>query len=87
MSYYQCIRCNYIAKRNSDMKRHLERKIKCFRNINSFKINETEIYKQSLTLKKEPLLDNIDNNSNHSSSSIIDNNCSNNTSNKTVINQ
>ena len=62
------------------MKRHLERKIKCFRNINSFKINETEIYKQSLTLKKEPLLDNIDNNSNHSSSSIIDNNCSNNTS-------
>ena len=80
MSYYQCIRCNYIAKRNSDMKRHLERKIKCFRNINSFKINETEIYKQSLTLKKEPLLDNIDNNSNHSSSSIIDNNCSNNTS-------
>ena len=83
MSYYQCIRCNYIAKRNSDMKRHLERKIKCFRNINSFKINETEIYKQSLTLKKEPLLDNIDNNSNHSSSSIIDNNCSNNTSNNT----
>ena len=80
MSYYQCIRCNYIAKRNSDMKRHLERKIKCFRNINSFKINETEIYKQSLTLKKEPLLDNIDNNSSHSSSSIIDNNCSNNTS-------
>ena len=83
MSYYQCIRCNYIAKRNSDMKRHLERKIKCFRNINSFKINETEIYKQSLTLKKEPLLDNIDNNSSHSSSSIIDNNCSNNTSNNT----
>ena len=60
MSYYQCIRCNYIAKRNSDMKRHLERKIKCFRNINSFKINETEIYKQSLTLKKEPLVDNTE---------------------------
>ena len=64
MSYYQCIRCNYIAKRNSDMKRHLERKIKCFRNINSFKINETEIYKQSLTLKKEPLLENTDSTSN-----------------------
>jgi len=62
MSYYQCIRCNYIAKRNSDMKRHLERKIKCFRNISSFKINESEIYKQSLTLKKEPLYNNIDNN-------------------------
>jgi hypothetical protein len=42
------------------MKRHLERKIKCFRNINSFKINETEIYKQSLTLKKEPLVDNTE---------------------------
>lgn len=84
MSYYQCIRCNYIAKRNSDMKRHLERKIKCFRNINSFKINETEIYKQSLTLKKEPLMDNTESNSSHSSSSssnssnIIDNNNSNN---------
>ena len=85
MSYYQCIRCNYIAKRNSDMKRHLERKIKCFRNINSFKINETEIYKQSLTLKKEPLLDNINSNSSNSSSNSsnnsnsIDNNSSNNT--------
>ena len=66
------------------MKRHLERKIKCFRNINSFKINETEIYKQSLTLKKEPLMDNTESNSSHSSSSssnssnIIDNNNSNN---------
>ena len=67
------------------MKRHLERKIKCFRNINSFKINETEIYKQSLTLKKEPLLDNINSNSSNSSSNSsnnsnsIDNNSSNNT--------
>ena len=79
MSYYQCIRCNYIAKRNSDMKRHLERKIKCFRNINSFKINETEIYKQSLTLKKEPLLDNTESNSNtsNSSNSIDTNNINN----------
>ena len=75
MSYYQCIRCNYIAKRNSDMKRHLERKIKCFRNINSFKINETEIYKQSLTLKKEPLQDNTECNGNCTN---IDNNSINN---------
>jgi hypothetical protein len=59
MSYYQCVRCNYIAKRNSDMKRHLERKNKCFRNISSFKTNENDIYKQSLTLKKENSEDNI----------------------------
>ena len=80
MSYYQCIRCNYIAKRNSDMKRHLERKIKCFRNINSFKINETEIYKQSLTLKKEPLVENTESNSSNTNN-IIDNNSNNNTKN------
>ena len=78
MSYYQCIRCNYIAKRNSDMKRHLERKIKCFRNINSFKINETEIYKQSLTLKKEPLQDNTECNSSNGNCTNIDNNSINN---------
>ena len=72
MSYYQCIRCNYIAKRNSDMKRHLERKIKCFRNISSFKINEAEIYKQSLTLKKEPL-DNHNNSDNNDNKTNDDN--------------
>jgi hypothetical protein len=56
------------------MKRHLERKIKCFRNISSFKINEAEIYRQSLTLKKEPIYNNVDNNNNIMNDNIMNDN-------------
>lgn len=48
MSYYLCARCNYNTTRKSDIKRHLERKVKCLRNINSFQLSDTEIYEKSI---------------------------------------
>ena len=56
MSYYQCVRCDYITKRNSDMIRHLARTRKCARNLNSYKYTEDEIQELSLILHKEPNL-------------------------------
>ena len=29
MSYYKCHRCDYISKQKIDMKRHLDKKMKC----------------------------------------------------------
>lgn len=48
MSYYLCARCNYNTMRKSDIKRHLERKVKCLRNINSFQLSDIEIYEKSI---------------------------------------
>lgn len=48
MSYYLCARCNYNTTRKSDIKRHLERKVKCLRNINSFQLSDNEIYEKSI---------------------------------------
>lgn len=49
MSYYECKRCNQRFNKNSDMKKHLERKKKCPRNIESYKYTEDEINNISLT--------------------------------------
>jgi len=54
MSYYQCARCDYITKRNSDMSRHLARTKKCPRNLNSYKYTEEDIENLSLILHKDP---------------------------------
>jgi len=54
MSYYQCVRCDYITKRNSDMIRHLARTRKCPRNLNSYKYTESDIEELSLILHKDP---------------------------------
>jgi len=50
MSYYECKRCNQRFNRKSDIKKHLERKKKCPRNIESYKYTEEEISNISLTL-------------------------------------
>lgn len=52
MSYYECARCNYRSKRNTDMIRHLNRKIKCIKNMDAYKILDEELYELSLTLHK-----------------------------------
>ena len=52
MSFYKCARCNYIVQRNSDMIRHLGRKNKCMSNINSYKLTDEEVKKESLILQK-----------------------------------
>jgi len=49
-SHYKCIRCGYNTRLRSDMKRHLERKIKCCKLIDSYNYTDEEIYEKSLTM-------------------------------------
>ena len=50
MSYYKCHRCDYISKQKIDMKRHLDKKIKCIiKNDNN--LNEIDLYNMSLIKK------------------------------------
>ena len=62
MSYYECRRCMHRTKQKNDMLRHLNRKIKCTRNIESYKYTDDDI--NILSLKKlnenEQFNDNID---------------------------
>ena len=47
--YYQCKRCFYNTIKKTDMKRHLSKKIKCYRLVESYKIKDSEIEELSLT--------------------------------------
>ena len=49
-SHYKCLRCGYNTRLRSDMKRHLERKIKCCKLIDSYSYTDDEIYEKSLTM-------------------------------------
>lgn len=51
--YYECKRCNYTTNKKSDITRHLNRKIICVRNVNSYKYNDDELVKLSLVPIKE----------------------------------
>jgi hypothetical protein len=56
---YQCKRCFYFAKLKSDMKRHLERKNKCPRILDSYKYNEKDLDYVSLQhVQKNIILEN-----------------------------
>jgi hypothetical protein len=50
MSYYECYRCKYRSKRNSDMKRHLNRKVKCSKNIEAYNYSDEELMNMSMVL-------------------------------------
>lgn len=71
--YYQCRRCFYNTCKKTDMKRHLSKKIKCHRLIESYKIKDDEIEELSLTPIKgdeikninELLCNNLQNNKNN----------------------
>lgn len=52
MSYYECKRCNYKTKLKPDMKRHINRKVKCPRTIKSYDFTDEELYNDSLKLNK-----------------------------------
>ena len=47
--YYQCKRCFYNTSKKIDMKRHLDRVIKCHRIIESYKYKDNELDKLSLS--------------------------------------
>ena len=49
MSYYECKRCNHQTKQKNDMKKHLNRRIKCAKTIEAYKYNDEEILKLSMT--------------------------------------
>lgn len=51
--YYECKRCNYVTTKKCDITRHLNRKIICIRNVNSYKYNDDELVKLSLIPIKE----------------------------------
>ena len=48
MSYYQCQRCFFISKQKTGMIRHLDRKNKCIKNIQSYKYPDHELRRMSL---------------------------------------
>ena len=48
MSYYKCARCGYISKQKIDMKRHLDKKVKCIILNNDNELTENELYNNSL---------------------------------------
>ena len=52
MSYYQCQRCLFISKQKTGMIRHLDRKNKCIKNIQSYKYPDDVLYKMSLEMVK-----------------------------------
>jgi len=52
MSYYQCQRCLFISKQKTGMIRHLDRKNKCVKNIQSYRYPDEELYRMSLEMVK-----------------------------------
>jgi hypothetical protein len=60
MSFYECYRCKYRSKRNSDMKRHLNRKIKCPKNIEAYNYSDEELMNMSIVSHYDELYINND---------------------------
>jgi len=58
MSYYECKRCNFRSKQKTGMIRHLTRKNKCIKNIQSYKYSDDDLFNLSLNLIKEDELNN-----------------------------
>ena len=53
MSYYECRRCLYKTKQKIDMSRHINRKIKCSRVVESYKYTDNELNLLSIQLIKK----------------------------------
>lgn len=52
---YLCHRCGYESNFKSNMKSHLDKLIKCTKNINSIGKSDSELYKLSLQPNKNKL--------------------------------
>ena len=68
MSYYECKRCGHKTKQRIEMNRHLKRKKKCLRNIDSYNYLDSELEKMSL------IKHNLNDDKNKINNSIIDDN-------------
>ena len=53
MSYYQCKRCMHTTKQKIEMQRHLNRKVKCIRTLESYKFTDEQIIEFSLQIQKK----------------------------------
>ena len=51
MSYYECKRCKFTSKFKNDIRRHLDRKIKCGKDLDAYNYSDQELYKLSLIKK------------------------------------
>ena len=47
-SYFECKRCTYTCNKKANMKKHLNRKILCIKNFDSFSMSDEELYNLSL---------------------------------------
>ena len=54
--YYKCERCFYITKQKIEIRRHINRKFKCNKDINSKNIDDNQLYE--LSLKKHIINEN-----------------------------
>lgn len=52
MSYYECKRCNHKFKFKNDIRRHIDRSVKCTRTVESYKFTDEELYNMSLIINK-----------------------------------
>lgn len=48
MSYYECKRCKFTSKFKNDIRRHLDRKIKCGKDLDAYNYSNEELHKLSL---------------------------------------
>ncbi len=48
MSYYQCRRCKFTSKFKNDIRRHLNRKIKCGKELDAYNYSNEKLYELSL---------------------------------------
>ena len=52
MTYYECKRCNHKFKFKNDIRRHIDRSVKCARTVESYKFTDEELYNMSLIINK-----------------------------------
>lgn len=52
MFFYQCKRCNHKSNQKVEIRRHLDRKFKCSKNIDIFNYNDDILYELSLIKHK-----------------------------------
>ena len=50
---YECKRCKFTTKYKNDMRRHLEKLIKCGKDLDSYQYSDEELYNLSLILNKD----------------------------------
>ena len=53
---YECKRCFYNCNQLNDMKKHLNKKIKCIRKLESFNYNDDELYNLLLTKNNNKII-------------------------------